>query len=45
VVLHSGSRELRLEDPDLAYFTEGTPEFAAYIADMLWAQDLRPGQS
>jgi tRNA-splicing ligase RtcB len=31
--------ELRLEDPDLAYFTEGTPEFAAYIADMLWAQD------
>jgi tRNA-splicing ligase RtcB len=31
--------ELRLEDPDLAYFTEGTPEFDAYIADMLWAQD------
>jgi tRNA-splicing ligase RtcB len=31
--------ELRLEDPDLAYFTEGTPEFAAYIADMLWAQE------
>ncbi len=31
--------ELRLEDPDLAYFVEGTPEFAAYIADMLWAQD------
>ena len=30
---------LRLEDPDLAYFTEGTPEFQAYIADMLWAQD------
>jgi tRNA-splicing ligase RtcB len=30
---------LRLEDPDLAYFTEGTPEFEAYIADMLWAQD------
>jgi RNA-splicing ligase RtcB len=28
----------RLEDPDLASFTEGTPEFAAYIADMLWAQ-------
>jgi RNA-splicing ligase RtcB len=27
-----------LEDPDLAYFTEGTPEFDAYIADMLWAQ-------
>jgi tRNA-splicing ligase RtcB len=31
--------ELRLEDPNLAYFTEGTPEFGAYIADMLWAQD------
>jgi tRNA-splicing ligase RtcB len=31
--------ELRLEDKDLAYFVEGTPEFAAYITDMLWAQD------
>jgi tRNA-splicing ligase RtcB len=31
--------ELRLEDPDLAYFMEGTPEFDAYIADMCWAQD------
>src|SRR5438105_8997463 len=31
--------ELRLEDLDLAYFTEGTPEFDAYVADMLWAQD------
>lgn len=31
--------ELRLEDPDLAYFMEGTPEFQAYIGDMLWAQD------
>jgi tRNA-splicing ligase RtcB len=30
---------LRLEDPDLAYFIEGTPEFEAYIRDMLWAQD------
>ena len=30
---------LRLEDPDLAYFVEGTPEFTAYITDMLWAQD------
>jgi tRNA-splicing ligase RtcB (3'-phosphate/5'-hydroxy nucleic acid ligase) len=27
-----------LGDPDLAYFTEGTPEFDAYIQDMLWAQ-------
>src|SRR4051812_13835573 len=31
--------ELRLEDKDLAYFMEGTPEFTAYITDMLWAQD------
>ena len=31
--------QLRLEDPDLAYFMEGTPEFEAYIGDMLWAQD------
>jgi tRNA-splicing ligase RtcB (3'-phosphate/5'-hydroxy nucleic acid ligase) len=31
--------ELRLEDPDLAYFTEGSAEFDAYITDMLWAQD------
>ena len=27
-----------LEDPDLAYLVEGTPEFDAYIDDMLWAQ-------
>ena len=31
--------ELSLEDPDLAWFTEGTDEFGAYVADMLWAQD------
>lgn len=31
--------ELRLEDPDLSYFLEGTPEFMHYIKDMLWAQD------
>lgn len=30
---------ISLEDPDLAYLVEGTPEFDAYIADMLWAQD------
>jgi tRNA-splicing ligase RtcB (3'-phosphate/5'-hydroxy nucleic acid ligase) len=29
---------INLEDPDLAYFTQGTPEFTAYINDMLWAQ-------
>jgi RNA-splicing ligase RtcB len=31
--------KLTLEDPDLAYFVQGTPEFEHYIADMLWAQD------
>jgi tRNA-splicing ligase RtcB (3'-phosphate/5'-hydroxy nucleic acid ligase) len=31
--------QLRLEDPDLSYFLEGTPEFQHYITDMLWAQD------
>src|SRR5437867_1875623 len=30
---------LSLEDPDLAYFVQGTPEFDAYISDMLWSQD------
>lgn len=28
----------RLEDPDLAWLVEGTEEFRAYIADLLWAQ-------
>lgn len=28
-----------LEDPDLAYLVQGTPEFGAYISDMHWAQD------
>jgi tRNA-splicing ligase RtcB len=27
-----------LEDPDLAYLVQGTPEFSAYIREMLWAQ-------
>jgi tRNA-splicing ligase RtcB len=30
---------LSLEDMDLAYFVQGSAEFEAYIADMLWAQD------
>src|SRR5205085_6601716 len=30
---------LKLEDPDLAWFVQGTPEFEAYVTDMLWAQD------
>jgi tRNA-splicing ligase RtcB len=32
-----------LEDPDLAYFTQGTPEFSHYIDDMLWAQAYAMG--
>lgn len=30
---------ITLEDPDLAYFVQGSPEFKAYLVDMLWAQD------
>jgi tRNA-splicing ligase RtcB len=30
---------ITLENPDLAYFMEGRPEFTAYISDMLWAQE------
>jgi len=30
---------ITLDDPDLAYLVEGTPEFDAYITAMLWAQD------
>ena len=33
-----------LEDPNLAYVAEGTAEFDAYIADMLWAQRYAAGQ-
>lgn len=29
---------IKLEDPDLSYFVEKTPEFQAYIADLLWGQ-------
>lgn len=32
-----------LEDPDLAYLVEGSPEFDAYIRDMLWAQHYAMG--
>ncbi len=31
--------QLGLEDLDLAWFVQGTPEFEAYVTDMLWAQD------
>jgi len=30
---------ISLEDRDLAYFVQGTPDFDDYIADMQWAQD------
>jgi len=30
---------LSLPDPDLAWFVQGTPEFEAYVTDMLWAQE------
>lgn len=30
---------IKLEDPDLAYFVEGTPDFQHYMVDLLWAQD------
>ncbi|WP_263730483.1 RtcB family protein [Cellulomonas sp. SG140] len=31
-------RFIELEDPDLAYLIEGEPAFAAYIAELRWAQ-------
>lgn len=34
----AGDLEQALEDPDLAWFVEGTPAFEAYIADLTWAQ-------
>ena len=30
---------LSLPDPDLAYFTQGTREYEAYLRDLHWAQD------
>lgn len=35
----AGALEAPLEDPDLACFVQGTPEFDAYVGGMLWAQD------
>ena len=31
---------INLPDPDLAYLVEGTPEFSAYIRDLMWAQQF-----
>ena len=30
---------IELDDPDLAYFAQDTPQFDEYVHDMLWAQD------
>ena len=35
--LHGGLGT-RLEDPELAWFQEGTPEFDAYLRDLRWSQ-------
>lgn len=29
---------IELEDPDLAYLVEGTPEFSSYLSELRWAQ-------
>jgi tRNA-splicing ligase RtcB len=34
---------VELPDADLAYFVQGTPEFDAYLRDLLWAQDYAAG--
>src|SRR5436853_2079607 len=31
---------IQRKDRDLAYLTEATPEFDAYLTDLLWAQDF-----
>lgn len=33
-------QSITLKDRDLAYLTENTPEFTAYMTDLLWAQDF-----
>ena len=35
---------LAVEHADLSYLVAGTPEFEAYVADMLWAQDYARAQ-
>ncbi|GIH17439.1 RtcB family protein [Rugosimonospora africana] len=34
---------IELDDPNLAYLVQGTPEFTHYIRDMLWAQRYAMG--
>ena len=33
-------QSVNLKDRDLAFLTENTPEFSAYMIDLLWAQDF-----
>ena len=33
-------QSIELKDRDLAFLTENTPEFSAYMIDLLWAQDF-----
>lgn len=33
-------QSIQLKDRDLAFLTENTPEFTAYLTDLLWAQDF-----
>lgn len=33
-------QSIQLKDRDLAFLTENTPEFSAYLKDLLWAQDF-----
>jgi len=35
--------DIKLPDPALAYFTEGTDEFNAYMTDLMWAQEYALG--
>ncbi len=37
---HMARARIDLPDPDLAYLTEGTEDFAAYIRDLRWAQQF-----
>lgn len=34
---------ITLPDPDLAYFVQGTPQFAHYMTDLLWGQAYAAG--
>ena len=38
-----GAMGIPLEDPNLAWFSQHTPQFDAYVRDLLWAQDYARG--